>query len=172
MAGKEIQKPLRPIVKMDRLPEAFRTIINPEGWVNAILYRDKYEEPDPDFISKMLAAQSILAETIDDAWASGEVLKLQQWVLDRPGETTGPIEITDLYVAASDFETGNPCFVLVSFMHLESGETGKFSTGATNVQATLIGLLRNGVWPIRCQIKRGDSKDKGDRYLLHMLPPD
>jgi hypothetical protein len=172
MTGQEIIKPVRPVVKMDKLPETFRTIINPEGWVNAILYRDAYTEPDPDFISKMLAAKSILADTIEEAWATGDVIKLQNWLIDRPGETTGPLEITDLYVATSDFETGNPTFVLVSFVHLESGVTGKFSTGATNVQATLIGLLRNGVWPIRCQLKRGDSKDKGGKYLIHMLPPD
>lgn len=172
MAGKDVELPKRPVVKFDRLPEAFRTVINPEGWVNAILYRDAYEEPDPDFISKMLAAQSILAETLDEAWGTGEVIKLQKWLLDRPGETTGPLEITDLYVAASDFETGNPTFVLVSFIHMETGNMGKFSTGATNVQATLIGLLRLGHWPIKCQIKRGESKDKGGRYLLHLLPPD
>jgi len=40
------------------------------------------------------------------------------------------------------------------------------------VQATLLGLLVNGMWPIRCQIKRGESKDKGGRYLLFVLPPD
>jgi hypothetical protein len=172
MAGQEIIPPSRPVVKFNSLPETFRAIINPEGWVNAILYRDKYTEPDPEFISRMLAAQSIMADTIEEAWGTGLVFKLQEWLIDRPGETTGPIEITDLYVASSDYETGNPCFVLVSFVHLETGDVGKFSTGATNVQATLIGLLRNGVWPIKCQVKRGDSKDKGGHYLLHMLPPD
>lgn len=172
MASGQVEKPQRKPVKFDRLPERFFTIINPETWVNAILYGDKYSEPDPDFISRLLAAESIFAETPADAFASMGVHKLQAWLADRPGETTGPIEITDLYVAESDFETGNPTYVLVSFIHLGTGEEGKFSTGATNIQATLIGLLRNGVWPIRCQIKRGDSKDKGGRFLMFMLPPD
>lgn len=172
MTQGQVAKPDRKPVKFDRLPERFFAIINPEAWVNAILYGEKYKEPDPDFISRMLAAQSIFAETPEDAFASAGVKRLQKWVPNAPDATTGPLEITDLYVAESDFETGNPSYVIVSYIHLEDGEEGKFTTGATNVQATLIGLLRNGVWPIRCQIKRGDSKDKGDRYLLFMLPPD
>ncbi len=172
MTGQEIEAPKRPVVKFDRLPEAFRTVINPAAWVNAILYHDKYVEPDPDFISRMLAAQSIMADTVEEAFSSAGIIKLQEWLIDRPGETTGPLEIIDLYVAASDFEAGTSSFVLVSFLMLETGATGKFSTGATNVQATLIGLLRLGTWPIRCQLKRGDSKDKGGKYLIHMLPPD
>jgi hypothetical protein len=172
MTGEVTKAAQRPVVDFSKLPAAFFEIINAPAWANAIIYGDKYAEPDPEFISKALALQSIMADTVEEAFANAGIIKLQEWLLDRPGETTGAMEITDLYVAASDFETGNSCFVLVSFVMLDNGEVGKFSTGATNVQATLIGLLRLGTWPIRCQFKRGDSKDKGGRYLIHMLPPD
>jgi hypothetical protein len=164
--------PERRMPDFSRLPANFFRIIDAPGWVNAILYGEKYKEPDPDFISRTLAAQAIFAETIEDAFSAAGIESLQKWVLDKPGETTGPIEITDLYVAASDFETGNPSYVIVTCVSLETGVEVKFSTGATNVQATMIGLLRNGVWPLRVQIKRGETKDKGGRYLLFMLPPD
>jgi len=172
MTAKEIVKDQRPVVSFDKLPANFTRIINPAAWVNAILYGDKYKEPDPEFISRMLAAQSIFADTPEAAFASAGVRKLQEWLPDTANASTGPMEITDLYVAASDFETGNSCFVLVTCVMLVDGTEEKWSTGATNIQATLIGLLRNGVWPIRCQVKRGDSKDKGGKYLMFLLPPD
>jgi hypothetical protein len=172
MAGKDVARPDRKAVSFDKLPPQFFAIINPSAWVNAILYGDKYTEPDPEFISRMLAAQSIFADTVEEAFAAGGVKKLQEWLPDQPNASTGPMEITDLYVAESDFETGNPTYVLVSAVLIGSGEEVKFSTGATNVQATLIGLLRLGQWPIRCQCKRGDSKDKGGKYLIFVLPPD
>src|SRR5271154_3520125 len=172
MTGEVAVPPERRAIDFSKLPSVFFKMIDAPAWANAIIYGDKYAEPDPEFISKALALQSIMADTVEEAFANAGIIKLQEWLLDRPGETTGPMEITDLYVAASDFETGNSCFVLVSFAMLEDGSQGKLSTGATNVQATLIGLLRLGTWPIRCQFKRGDSKDKGGKYLIHMLPPD
>lgn len=172
MAGKDITTPERKVPDIGKIPAALTTFINPVGWINSMLYGDTYAEPDPDFISKMLTARAIFAESDEEAFSAMGVKRLQKWVADRPGETTGPLELTDLYVAASDFETGNPTYVLMSAVHLESGEELKISTGATNIQGTLIGLLRLGRWPIRFQVKRGDSKDKGGRYLLHMLPPD
>lgn len=47
MASKEIEKQERPVVKFDKLPANFQKIINPQAWVNSILYGDKYHEPDP-----------------------------------------------------------------------------------------------------------------------------
>lgn len=172
MASKDVELPQRPVVKFDKVPEQFFKVVNPQAWVNAILYGDTYHEPNPDFISRMLAAESIFAESPEEAFSSLGVHGLQNVLPDTPGATTGPLEITDLYVAASDFETGNPSYVVISAVKLATGEDVKYTTGATNVQATFIGLLRNGVWPIRCQFKRGDSKDKGGKFLIFMLPPD
>lgn len=172
MSNQQIEKSARPAVKFDKVPEKFFAVVNPQEWVNAILYGDTYHEPNPDFISRMLAAQSIFAETAEEAFSSLGVRGLQKVLPDSPGATTGPLEITDLYVAASDYETGNPTYVVISAVELATGDEVKYTTGATNVQATFIGLLRNGVWPMRCQFKRGDQKDKGGKYLIFMLPPD
>lgn len=160
------------LVRTDKLPAAITAIINVEAWASAIVRGTKYKEPDPDFISRSIAFRAITAETIDGVFEQADIRRVQDWVPDTPEATTGPLELIDLYVAASDFETGNPSFVIMTVLDLESGEEFKVTTGATNVQATLIGLLVNGMWPIRFQLKRGDTKDKGGRHLLFMLPPD
>ena len=155
-----------------KLPEGFSKNINLEAWARAIVFGEKYEEPNPNHISQMLSYATITGESVADVFKSANVIGLQEWLLDRPGETTGPMEMTELYVASSDYETGNPTFIIAETVSLTTGDSVKWTTGATNIQATLIGLIKLGHNPMRFQIKRGDSKDKGGRYLLHMLPPD
>lgn len=155
-----------------KTPAQINRLIDMEAWAHAVVYGDKYEEPDPDFISRMLAFQIISAASIEQAFNQANVFGLQKILPDAPNATTGPLEITDLYVASSDFETGNPSYVIMTWTSLETGKEERVTTGATNVQATLIALIANGMWPIRCQIKRGDQKDKGGRYLIFVLPVD
>lgn len=157
---------------LSRVPDALGAVINVQAWAESIVIGTPYAEPNPDFISQMLSFTTITAETVEEAFAAAKVGQLQKMIADVPDASLGNIEITDLYVASSDFETGNPTYVIVTFVHLEDGYTGKFTTGATNVQATILALLRLGMWPIRCKIKRGTTKDKGGRYLLFVLPAD
>lgn len=161
-----------PAMRFENVPAELGAIINMESWASAILRKTPYKEPNPDFISTMLAWDTMSAQTLDEAFAVARVRRVQRWIPDTPGASSGPIEITDLYVAPSDFETGNPCFIIITATDLTNGDTFKASTGATNIQATVFALLCNRHWPIRCQIKRGDTKDKGGHYLLFLLPPD
>jgi len=161
-----------PALNLKNVPEALGAIVNVESWASAILRKTPYVEPNPDFISTMIAWQTISSQSVEEAFAQARIHKIQEMLANAPGATTGPIEITDLYVATSDFETGNPSFVIITATVLDTGEEWKATTGATNVQATIMALMLNGMWPIRCQIKRGDTKDKGGRYLLFVLPPD
>lgn len=172
MPSNALAVPQGKILKVNKTPEALEAIVNLEAWASAVVRGTPYVEPDPEFISRMLALQTITAGSVEAVFAQANIRQLQKMLPDNPGATTGPLEITDLYVAASDFETGNPSYVIITAMDLELGEERKFTTGATNIQATLIGLLANGAWPIRCQFKRGESKDKGGRYLMFCLPPD
>lgn len=155
-----------------KVPEALGAIIDVRAWASSIISGTKYTEPNPDFVSQMLAFQTLTAANIEEAFASQGVNQLQKMIADTPDATIGNIEITDLYVAESDFETGQPTYVIVTYLQTDDGTKGKFTTGATNVQATILALLRLGVWPIRCKIKRGETKDKGGHYLLFVLPAD
>ena len=157
---------------MSKVPEKLGAVIDVRGWASSIIAGTPYTEPNPDFISRMLALQTITASSIQEAFEESGVRGLQKIIPNTPEATMGNIEITDLYVAESDFETGNPSYVVVSYISLDDGSSGKFTTGATNVQATILALLRLGMWPIQCKIKRGESKDKGGRFLLFVLPAD
>ncbi len=160
------------LVRTDLLPERINDLINVEAWARSIVYKTKYVEPNPDFISEMLAFKIITATSLDEIFQQAKIEHLQQMVPNTPGANTGAIEITDIYVAASDFEQGNPCYVILTWTDLELGAEHRVGTGATNVQATLIALLANGQWPIRCKIMRGDQKGKGEEYLFFVVPPD
>jgi hypothetical protein len=155
-----------------RAPDAISKIIDMEEWAQAVVNGTKYQEPDPNFLSRYLALQIITAETVDEAFRKQNIKGVQEIVPDTPGATTGPMEITDVYVAESSFDAGHSCFVIITAVDLEMGGERKMTTSATNIQATLISLIHQGQWPIRCQIKRGDSKDRGGHYLLFMVPPD
>lgn len=172
MSGSEVAKARPALTKGSNVPELINKIIAFEDWAQAVVYGTAYKEPDPDHISRMLALKAIMAPTMEEVWQAAGVKKLQEILANTPGATTGPKEILDVYVAESDFETGNPCYVIITWLDLELGTEEKVTTGATNIQASLIGLLKFGQWPIRCQVKRGDSKDKGGRYLMLIQPPD
>lgn len=161
-----------PALRIQNVPAELRVIVNVEEWISALLRKTPYHEPNADFVSTMLAWQTITAETAEEVFRNVGVRQLQKMIPDTPGANTGPIEITDLYVAESDYETGNPSYVIITATDLETGDTWKATTGATTVQATILGLLLNGVWPIRCKIMRSDSKDRSGKHLLIVVPPD
>lgn len=172
MTDLALVKPGTKLVQNSKAPAALAAIIDLEAWAQALVFRTAYKEPNPDYLSTMLALQTIMGMTMEEVFRSQGIKGLQEILADTAGATTGPLEITDLYVAETDFETGAPCYVVVTAVDLELGTELKFTTGAQNVQATFIGLLKLGTWPIKCQFKRGDSKDRGGKYLIFMLPPD
>jgi hypothetical protein len=172
MPGTDIATRLKTQMQKATWPEHLTTKIDFPGWVMAIAMGSDYKEPIPGYISKMLALEAILASTPEEVYKATGVKGLQEIIPDVPDATTGPHEILDLYVAESDIETGYSCFIIVEWLDLEMGGVSKWTTSATNVMSTLIGLLKFNQWPIRCQIKRGDSKDKSGKHLLLMLPPD
>lgn len=172
MTGNLPAIPRKELTTGAKLPEAFSAIINLEGWAQSIVYGVPYKDPNPDYISMMLAMLTITADNEMDVWQQDGILGVQKLVPDSPGAKSEPFEITDLYVTASDYETGAPCFCIISARYLGSGDDVKCTTGALNIQATLIGLLKLGTWPIRAKFLRGESKDKGGKYLLFLMPPD
>jgi hypothetical protein len=170
-------KPMVPanITRLTRpspLAAEFAPIADIEKWARSIIFGEKYKEPDPEFIARQLALLKITADSVDDVFSETGVVGLQKLLPDAPEAEFGPFEVLSLYVASSSFEVGNPTFIVLKGMLLADGSTFMTTTGATQVQSTLIGLISNDVWPIRAKFKRGTSKDKGDRYLMFMLPPD
>lgn len=159
-----------PQLRLDALPAEYNGVIDWPGWVSAIAFKTKYVEPNPDHISQMLAIRAMMAGTAEEVFAEGGILHAQDMVEDKPSAETDPFKMTSLYVAASNFETGNPCYVIMEGTWLTTGENFRCGTGATNIQATLIGLINNGATEFILKFKRGLSKDRGGRYLLFLMP--
>lgn len=172
MANTDVAKRFNGALKTAQWPEHLKDQINFEAWARAIVFGDKYKEPIPDYISRLLAIEAMLAPTPEEVFKATGVKGLQEIIPDTPGATSGPRELLDVYVSESSIETGYSCFIIVEWLDLEFGTRSKFTTSATNVMSTLIGLLKFGQWPIRCQIMRGDSKDKSGKHLLLLMPPD
>lgn len=154
------------------LPDEVTRIIDVQGWARSLITHEAYHEPDPDYLARLLLLQTLSAETLDDMFAQGAIKKLQEAIPNVPGAGTGPIEIYDLYVTESDFGEGAPMYLILSTRHLEYGTETKYTTGATQIQAQVMLSICKGWWPLRCQITRTDRKDKGDRYMFWLIPPD
>ncbi|MGH9436821.1 MAG: hypothetical protein ACRD22_02760 [Terriglobia bacterium] len=160
------------IVQAAELPEILRGQIDLSMWANSLVNRSKYEEPDPDHLSRLLLMQTLTADTIDAVFEQGDIRKLQHSVPNVPGASTGPIEIRDLYVTGSDFKEGAPCYVILTCTDMETGAEAKYTTGAQQLQAQILRLVSLGVWPIKCKIIRTDRKDRGGLFLFWLAPAD
>jgi hypothetical protein len=167
--GTVARKPLQVIAP---LPAQLDGLIVLQEWHDSLMYRDPYSEPDPEYLSRMLLSQTLTAESADAVMAQSGIRKLQEAIPNVPGAGTGPVAITDLYVTGSDFGEGAPCYMILTAIDLETEFETKYSTGAQMLQAQVLRLLALGNWPIRCNIKRLDRKDKGGRFLFWMFPPD
>jgi hypothetical protein len=155
-----------------KLPKAVTDVIDVQGWARSLITHEVYKEPDPDYLARLLLLQTLSAESLDALFEQGAIAKLQEAIPNVPGAGTGPIEIYDLYVTDSDFGEGAPTYLILSTRHLEHGMEKRYTTGATQIQAQVMLAICKGWWPLKCQISRTDRKDKGDRYMFWLIPPD
>lgn len=148
------------------LPPIIDGVIDVKGWLRAVLLNEEYNEPDPEYLSKLIMLQTLEADTLEEALSNGGMDGIQDIIEDYAGATTGPILITDLYVAKSDMDEGASCYVILTWESEITGETVRCSTGAQSVQTGLLKAMMLGIFPIRCEIKRDKSTDAGGRHLL------
>lgn len=154
------------------LPPELDGLINVREWVKSLTTNCEYKEPNPDFMAQRMMMLTLSAGSLAEAMTEASLDGLQKLIPDVPWQGTGPITITELYVAASDIPEGNKTFMLFSYMHEETGFETTTTTGATKLQLLFAFALAEGEWPIRGQIKRTDRKDKGGRHLFNLYPVD
>lgn len=147
-------------------------LIDFTSWGNALINGTEYIEPDPQHLVRQLLLGVLQASTVDEVLSENGVGKLQQMIPDAPGQGTGPLLVTELYVTSSDFGEGAPCYIIATCHDLDTGEGTKFSTGAQYLQTQFLAMINLGNWPIQCKIKRINRKDRGGRFLLQMYPVD
>jgi hypothetical protein len=154
------------------LPEVLEGKIDPQGWLRSVVLGQPYEEPDPDYIAREIGMATLLAEDDREALMGAEIGGLQDFLEDFAGATTGPIRITDLYVARSDASISDGCFLIITWWSYEDGKEYRRTTGAQSVQYALMRYLLMGIWPIECQFVRDKATDQGGKHILKVWPPD
>ncbi len=154
------------------LPAELADNLSLSKWAESLINGAPYKEPDPNYLSRLLLIQTLEATEPEQVFKPNDLDGLQKIIGNAPGAGTGPIEINGLYIAESDMSDGAPCYMILDYVSLDTGMKRKTSTGATQLQAQILRLLGLGVWPIRCQIKRTERKDKGGRFLFWLFPVD
>lgn len=154
------------------LPPELADTIDLTGWANALYNGTRYTEPDEGYLARLLIRQTLEATSPEQVFTPNDLDGLQKRIGNAPGAGTGPIEINGLYVARSGMDDGAPTYMIFDYVNLETGVQVKTTTGATQLQAQILRLVAFGVWPIKCQIKRTERKDKGGRFLFWLFPPD
>lgn len=146
--------------------------IDERGWLRAVVLGEPYTEPDPDYISREIGMATLLAEDDREALIGAEIIGLQDWLEDYAGNTSGAVEIRDLYVARSDASISDGTFLIITFWHHESGTEVRCTTGAGPVQYAMLRYLSRGIWPIACQFVRDKATDQGGKHLIKVWPVD
>jgi hypothetical protein len=155
-----------------KIPPLLAAKVDVIGWATSLFEGTTYTDPDPNYISRELLMMTLTADTVEAVLSASEITKLQQWIGNAPGAGTGPCEISDLYITGSDFGEGLPCYMIMTVTNLDTGHQRKVTTGASGLQAQVLRLISLGSWPIRCQITRTESKDKGGRFIFRLFPVD
>lgn len=182
MTSQEVQSPapdfipasmVAPLIQASTpLPAELADHLDLSAWAESLINHRPYAEKDPNYLSRLLLIQTLEATSPEQVFNPNDLDGLQKIIGNAPGAGTGPIEIDGLYVASSGMSEGAPCYMILDYVSLETGNRRKTTTGATQLQAQILRLLGFGIWPIRCQIKRTERKDKGGRFLFWLFPPD
>lgn len=155
-----------------QLPPALLGTIDLNRWLASLLAKVPYQEPDPEYISRAIMLNTFLEEDLNKALLGSEMDSLQDLVEEFPGATTGPIQITDLYVSASNLDDQDGTYVILTYVTLETGIITRCTTSAQAIQIGILRHLKQGIWPITCQIARDKVQDQGGRFLLKLWPAD
>lgn len=154
------------------LPQALEGALELRDWYYSLARGDAYTDKDPNAVMRKILLQTANAKRPEDLFERSKAVGLQSLVPNEPGRGTGPINIDGLHVSETQLKGGVPCFMVLNITSRRTGETLVTSTGAQELQMQVLGFLTFGIWPIECQIKRMDVKDKGGRYMFRLFPLD
>lgn len=154
------------------LPSELEGLFTIEDWFTSLTTGRDYVEPNPDYMAQRMLYLTLMSGSAEEVLSPSQLVGLQDLIPNAPGQETGPITITDLYVAASDQADGNRTYLLFSYVVEATQMEVTTTTGATHFQAQIMTLLALGNWPIRVNIRRGERQDKGGRYMLSAMPWD
>lgn len=159
-------------IDVSKIPYQLQEHISFQGWANSLVNGESYTEPDPEYLSRTLMLATLTATTPEEVMQQAGIKKLQEAIPNVPGAGLGNCEIDELYVTDSDYGEGMPTYIIFRATDQDTGFSSRYTTGASQLQAQMLTLVRLGQYPIRGSIRRTDRKDKGGRYLFWLFPPD
>ena len=154
------------------LPQSLEGTLEMRDWYYSLARGDAYTDKDPNAVMRKILLQTANAKRPEDLFERSKAVGLQALIPNEPGRGSGPINIDGLHVSETQLKGGVPCFMVLNITSRRTGETLVTSTGAQELQMQVLGFLAFGIWPIECQIKRMDVKDKGGRYMFRLFPLD
>ena len=159
-------------IDVSQIPYQLQQHISFQGWANSLVNGETYKEPDPDYLSRTLMLATLTASTPEEVMTQAGIKKLQEAIPNVPGAGLGNCDIDELYVTSSDYGEGMPTYIIFRATDKDTGFSSRYTTGASQLQAQMLTLVRLGQYPIHGSIRRTERKDRGDRYLFWLYPPD
>lgn len=159
-------------LEMAPLPEALEGKVDARAWAVSLFTGAEYIEPDPEGLTRDMLFQSLFATSSQEILSDAAMDSMQDLIEDFAGNTTGPVRITDIYVGASDMEDGLPCYMILTWIDMTTGQEMRASTGASILQRKILSHLVIGHWPIECQIVRDKFTDASGKHMLNLWPVD
>lgn len=116
---------------------------------------------DPERVALLITAQVLNADTPEEVLSSSEATGLRQY-LDQPFE----LERVDFQ--RSDYEQGQPFYVVMHGTDLATGERVVLTTGSRKVTAQAFQLQRRGWLPAKVVGKQATRPTKDGYYPLRL----
>lgn len=154
------------------LPDTLKGTLELQDWYYSLARGDAYKDKDPNAVMRKILLQTANAQRPEDLFERTKAVGLQGLIPNEAGRGSGPVNIDELHVSETQLKGGVPCFMVLGITSRRTGEHLITSTGAQELQMQVLGFLTFGIWPIPCQIKRLDVKDKGGRYMFRLFPLD
>lgn len=116
---------------------------------------------DPELIGLLLTAQILSAETPEEVLTSTEAEGVRQH-LDEP------MELHNLTFLRSEYEQGQPFYVVMRCTILETGEQIAVTTGSRRITAQAFQLDRRGWLPRKIVFRQAKKATKAGYFPLRM----
>lgn len=116
---------------------------------------------DPERVGLLITAQILNAATPEEVLASAEATGLRQF-LDQPFE----LETVDFQ--RSEYEQGQPFYVVMKGVNITTGEAVVLTTGSRKVTAQAFQLARKGWLPAKVVAKQATRPTRDGYYPLRL----
>lgn len=137
-------------------------IVEPGEVLAAVFSVADMAQPDPEFTARSIAAQIIMAATLDEAATQQEVTHAED-ILDVP------LRLRDVKWLPTDYDEGARCYALITCIRTDTGDETLVSVGGLNVLAFVFKWWHAGMPDYTILIHRADKPTDRGYYPLRAI---